>query len=188
MHPRAIRCRGTLSPCTPRQEPEVPAPPGFFSKPCCRFSSSALRANIARVFARPSAARDREYVRGSAPNTPGRNLRFLHLPVFSQNYAAVSARPRSARTLRASLRGRRPHTEAGGRRPPCTLCQGTEFPGPSAFHPCLRYQRFRIYFSASVHHRPLCALQISSRSPKRLSFSAAFPNSSIAVSGISILL
>ena len=122
-------------PLTPRQEPDVPAPPGFFSKPCCRFSSSALRANFARVFARPSAAY-------GSRGTPS----------------------------------------------PCTPCQGTEFPGPSAFHPCLRYQRFRIYSSASVHHRPLCALQISSRSPKRLSFSAAFPNSSIAVSGISILL
>ena len=34
----------------PRQEPEVPAPPGFYSKPCYCVSSSALRANIAQFF------------------------------------------------------------------------------------------------------------------------------------------
>ena len=34
-------------PLRPRQEPEVPAPPGINAKPCGRASSSALRANIA---------------------------------------------------------------------------------------------------------------------------------------------
>ena len=37
-------------PLKPRQEPEVPAPPGFYSEPCSVFSSSALRADIARFF------------------------------------------------------------------------------------------------------------------------------------------
>ena len=37
-------------PLRPRQEPEVPAPPGINAKPCGRASSSALRADIARSF------------------------------------------------------------------------------------------------------------------------------------------
>ena len=37
-------------PLRPWQEPEVPAPPGFYSKPCYCVSSSALRANIAQFF------------------------------------------------------------------------------------------------------------------------------------------
>ena len=43
-------------PLRPRQEPEVPASPGFYSKPCGPASSSALCANIARFFVRPRAA------------------------------------------------------------------------------------------------------------------------------------
>ena len=49
---RRMGLEGTLGapPLKPRQEPEVPAPPGFYSEPCNRVSSSALRANIARLF------------------------------------------------------------------------------------------------------------------------------------------
>ena len=43
-------------PLRPRQEPEVPAPPGFRSKTCSHASSFALCANIARFFVRPRAA------------------------------------------------------------------------------------------------------------------------------------
>ena len=51
-------------PLKPWQEPEVPAPPGFYSEPCSVFSSSALRANIARFF---YALRriSQDYVRGT---------------------------------------------------------------------------------------------------------------------------
>ena len=49
---RRMGVEGTLGapPLKPRQEPEVPAPPGFYSEPCSVFSSSALRANIAQFF------------------------------------------------------------------------------------------------------------------------------------------
>ena len=49
------------------QEPEVPVPPAFYSKPCGGFSSSALRANIARFFMRPRAARAWVTLGGAAP-------------------------------------------------------------------------------------------------------------------------
>ena len=57
-------------PLRPRQEPEVPAPPGINAKPCGRASSSALRANIARSFLCGDGPRGGDYVRDSAPKTP----------------------------------------------------------------------------------------------------------------------
>ena len=53
----------------PRQEPEVPAPPGINTKPCGCASSSALRADIARFFLCGHGPRGGDYVRGSAPKT-----------------------------------------------------------------------------------------------------------------------
>ena len=54
---------------------------------------------------------------------------------FTQNHAAVSARPRSARTLRVSLCGLWPRGTGtlGGRCPPKTPCQEPEVPGPPTF-------------------------------------------------------
>ena len=52
-------------PLKPWQEPEVPAPPGFYSEPCSVFSSSALRADIARFFYALRCI-SQDYVRGGA--------------------------------------------------------------------------------------------------------------------------
>ena len=73
---------------------------------------------------------------------PGRNLRFLHLPLFSQYHAAVSARPRVPREHCAFLCATAP-LWAGvtlGGFAPYNPYQGTEFPGPSTFFskPCRR--------------------------------------------------
>ena len=57
----------------PRQEPEVPAPPGFHSEPCGHASSSALCANIARFFYAAAGRMGLGYVRGFAPKTPPGN-------------------------------------------------------------------------------------------------------------------
>ncbi len=57
-------------PLKPRQEPEVPAPPGINTKPCGCASSSALCADIARFFLCGHGPRGGDYVRGSAPKTP----------------------------------------------------------------------------------------------------------------------
>ena len=71
MRPQTARVGFTLGapPLTPRQEPEVPGPPGFYSKPCNPACSSALRANIARFFVRPQAARV-GFTLGAPPLTP----------------------------------------------------------------------------------------------------------------------
>ena len=67
---------------------------------------------------------------------PGRNLRFLHLPLFSQYHAAVSARPRVPREHCAFLCAAAPlwvRATLGGFAP-YNPYQGTEFPGPSTFY------------------------------------------------------
>ena len=60
---------------------------------------------------RSSAQKDKPSRRGDCRSCsdPGRNLRFLHLPAFTQNHAAPPARPRFARTLRVSFVRLRAH-------------------------------------------------------------------------------
>ena len=72
---------------------------------------------------------------------PGREVRFLHLLVFTQSHAAELARPRYARTLRDSfMRPRAAWAWATLGALPLKPHQGTEFPGPSTFLPpaCVR--------------------------------------------------
>ena len=71
---------------------------------------------------------------------PGREVRFLHLLVFTQSHAAELARPRYARTLRDSfMRPRAAWAWATLGALPLKPHQGTEFPGPSTFFAaCLR--------------------------------------------------
>ena len=81
---------------------------------------------------------------------------------FTQNHAAVSARPRSARTLRVSLCGLWPHTTGtlGGRCPPKTPCQEPEVPGPPGLcsKPCSRVSSSALRANiARFFMRPLAA-------------------------------
>ena len=132
----APRAGGTPSPCTPWQEPEVPAPPAFYSEPCGLVSSSARCANIARFFVRLRPRRGQEGLRPPAP--PGRNLRFLHLPpllramrpcqlvrALRDHCAILCAAAAAPMGLRVGA-------------PPPRPWQGTQFPAPSPFYskPC----------------------------------------------------
>ena len=108
--------RASLVRLRPRRGQEglrPPAPPGrnlrFLHLPLFTQSHAALlaRPRVARTlrdfFVRLRPRRGQEGLRPPAP--PGRNLRFLHLPLFTQSHAAMLARPRVARTLRDSLCG-----------------------------------------------------------------------------------
>ena len=83
---------------------------------------------------------------------PGREVRFLHLLVFTQSHAAELARPRYARTLRDSfMRPRAAWAWATLGALPLKPHQGTEFPGPSTFLPpaCVRsYEPFHAAIDA----------------------------------------
>ena len=83
---------------------------------------------------------------------PGREVRFLHLLVFTQSHAAELARPRYARTLRDSfMRPRAAWAWATLGALPLKPHQRTEFPGPSTFLPpaCVRsYEPFHAAIDA----------------------------------------
>ena len=108
-----------------------PRPAGIYSKPCSSASSSALRANIARIFVRPRAARARATL-GALPLRPCQGTEFPGPSAFySKPCRPPCSSARSARTLRVSS----VRCGAGARAtlgaPPLRPCQGTEFPGPS---------------------------------------------------------
>ena len=96
--PAGARVRATSggsAPYNPRQEPEVPAPPGFFSKPCGGFSSSALRAYIARFFMCLRAHRSRATL-GALPLIPRQEPEVPAPPGFY-------SKPCSSSALRANI-------------------------------------------------------------------------------------
>ena len=99
-------------------------------------SLSPAGDNIARFFLR-LRPHGMGHVRGLCPHAPARELSSLDLPPFTQFHAAMSARYRlRAITLRAfsgALRRTGFWATLGGRCPPKTPCQGTEFPGPSTW-------------------------------------------------------
>ena len=98
--------------------------------PCCPTSSSALRANIARFFMRSALGFG---LRQGAlpPITPARELSSLDLPLLLRTMRPCQL-VRASREHCAFLCALRA-PRAGVTPSPCTPCQGTEFPGPSAF-------------------------------------------------------
>ena len=99
--------------------------------PCAPASSSALRANIARCFTRSALAFGPR--QGALPPiTPARELSSLDLPPSLRTMPPRQL-VRASREHCAFLYAlRAPRATLGGSAP-YNPCQGTEFPGPSAF-------------------------------------------------------
>ena len=129
----SARAKATLGapPLKPWQEPEVPAPPAFYSKPCCLSCSSARSARTLRVSSVRCGAGARATL-GALPLRPCQGTEFPGPSAFySKPCCPPCSSARSARTLRVSS----VRCGAGARAtlgaPPLRPCQGTEFPGPS---------------------------------------------------------
>ena len=112
-----------------------------------RFFVQGVKAKAYWRYVEPQTTRHcakRQAVLARRPprfSRPGREVRFLHLLVFTQSHAAEVARPRYARTLRDSfMRPRAAWAWATLGALPLKPHQGTEFPGPSTFLPpaCVR--------------------------------------------------
>ena len=142
MQPRAAQGWVTLGapPLTPRQEPEVPAPPGICSKPCSRICSSARSARTLRDSFCSRGPRRDEVTLGALPLIPRQEPEVPAPPsICSKPCSPACSSARSARTLPGSFCGRGPRRDGvtlGAL--PLIPHQETEFPGPSSIcsKPC----------------------------------------------------
>ena len=142
MQPRAAQRWVTLGalPLIPRQEPEVPAPPGICSKPCSRICSSARSARTLRGSFCGRRPRRDEVTLGALPLIPHQET---EVPgpssICSKPCGPVCSSARSARTLRGSFCGREPRRdEVTLGALPLIPHQETEVPAPPSIcsKPC----------------------------------------------------